>query len=60
MKYLVCLVEEPSAKEMLKSPLPLLLPDSGSRSIAHYLKTDGSNLSHSFNVLLDGIRKKIL
>jgi len=30
---------------------------AGSRAIAPYLKTDGSNKSHSFNVLLDGLRK---
>ncbi len=30
---------------------------SGSRAIGPYLKTDGSSHSHSFNVLLDGIRK---
>ena len=30
---------------------------AGSRAIGPHLKTDGSNQSHSFNVLLDGIRK---
>jgi len=30
---------------------------SGSRAIAPYLKIDGSNKSHSFNILLDGLRK---
>ncbi len=30
---------------------------AGSRAISPYLKTDGSNQSHSFNVLLDGLRK---
>jgi len=111
MKYLVCLLEEPSAREMLKEILPKILPDeidvkylvfegkqdlgisgltakqskkkyrmpdslsnaaeelfkltdkhyqkvAGSRAIAPYLKTDGSNLSHSFNVLVDGIKKR--
>ncbi len=29
---------------------------SGSRMIAPLLKTDGSNHSHSFNVLIEGIR----
>jgi hypothetical protein len=32
---------------------------AGSRAIAPYLKTDGSNLSNSFNVLLMGIEKLI-
>ncbi|KAA3662708.1 MAG: hypothetical protein DWQ10_01845 [Calditrichaeota bacterium] len=32
---------------------------AGSRAIAPFLKIDGSNKSHSFNVLLDGIRKII-
>ncbi|MCK5342450.1 MAG: DUF4276 family protein [Candidatus Heimdallarchaeota archaeon] len=32
---------------------------AGSRVISSYLKTDGSNQSHSFNVLLDGIRKLV-
>jgi hypothetical protein len=32
---------------------------SGSRAIAPYLKTDGSNCSHSFNVLLTGITKLV-
>lgn len=32
---------------------------SGSRVIAPHLKTDGSNRSHSFNVLLDGIRRLV-
>ena len=32
---------------------------SGSRSIGPYLKTDGSNCSHSFNVLIDGIQKLV-
>lgn len=31
----------------------------GSRAIAPYLKTDGSNYSHSFNVLLAGIEKLV-
>lgn len=30
---------------------------SGSRAIAAHLRTDGSNRSHSFNALLDGIRR---
>ena len=30
---------------------------SGSRAIGPHLKIDGTNRSHSFNVLLDGIRK---
>ena len=32
---------------------------SGSRAIGPYLKTDGSNCSHSFNVLIDGIKKLV-
>lgn len=32
---------------------------SGSRAIAAHLKTDGSNRSHSFNVLIDGIRRLV-
>ena len=32
---------------------------SGSRQIAPLLKTDGSNKSHSFNILLQGVRKLI-
>jgi hypothetical protein len=32
---------------------------SGSRAIAPHLKTDGSNCSHSFNVLLTGITKLV-
>jgi len=32
---------------------------AGSRAIAPHLKTDGSNHSHSFNVLLSGIEKLI-
>jgi len=32
---------------------------AGSRDIATHLKLDGSNRSHSFNVLIDGIRRKI-
>ena len=30
---------------------------AGSRSIAPYLKIDGSNKSHSFNMLIEGIKK---
>jgi len=30
---------------------------AGSRSISPYLKTDGSNKSHSFNILLNGLKK---
>lgn len=32
---------------------------SGSRMIGPYLKTDGTNRSHSFNVLLDGVRRLV-
>ena len=32
---------------------------AGSRAIAPFLKIDGSNKSHSFNVLLVGIRKLV-
>jgi hypothetical protein len=32
---------------------------SGSRAIGPYLKTDGSNCSHSFNVLIAGIEKLV-
>lgn len=32
---------------------------SGSRAISAYLKTDGSNCSHSFNVLINGIEKLV-
>lgn len=32
---------------------------AGSRAIAPHLKTDGSNRSHSFNVLLSGIEKLV-
>ena len=30
---------------------------SGSRKIAPHLKTDGTNRSHSFNILLEGVRR---
>ena len=30
---------------------------AGSRLIAPYLKIDGSNKSHSFNILIEGIKK---
>lgn len=30
---------------------------SGSRKVAHFLKTDGSNHSRSFNVLLEGVQQ---
>ncbi|MCP4370494.1 MAG: DUF4276 family protein [Deltaproteobacteria bacterium] len=32
---------------------------AGSRAIGKHLKTDGSNRSHSFNTLLQGIRKQL-
>lgn len=106
MNCLVCLLEEPSAAEMLKAILPKILPPegdleaverglgianlakkqqekkyrtpdtlnnakqelkqltqqkyqviAGSRAIAPHLKIDGSNCSHSFNVLLAGIKQ---
>lgn len=32
---------------------------SGSRNVARFLKTDGSNRSRSFNVLLEGVRRLV-
>lgn len=49
-----------AAEELFKLTGKRYQKVAGSRAIAPYLKTDGSNLSRSFNVLLDGIIKKIL
>ena len=49
-----------NAKEELKKlTLQKYQQISSSREIAPHLKTDGSNKSHSFNVLLSGIKKLI-
>lgn len=47
-----------AAEELFKLSGKRYQKIAGSRAIAPYLKTDGSNLSHSFNVLLDGIKKR--
>lgn len=54
MKYLVCFLEETSAKEMLKGILPRLLPDDIE---PRYIVFEGK--SHSFNVLLSGIKNAL-
>jgi len=46
-----------AAEELLKLTDKRYQKISGSRAIGPYLKTDGSNRSHSFNVLLSGLRK---
>ncbi len=46
-----------AAEELIKLTRKQYQKVSGSRAIAPYLKIDGSNHSHSFNVLLDGIRR---
>ncbi len=46
-----------AAEELIKLTRKQYQKVAGSRAIAPYLKIDGSNHSHSFNVLLDGIRK---
>ena len=53
MKRLIFFLEEPSAEEMLKSVLPKI---AGSRAIAPHLSIE-SNASHSFRILMAGIRK---
>ncbi len=47
-----------AAEELFKLTDKRYQKIAGSRAIAPYLKTDGSNLSHSFNILLDGIKKR--
>lgn len=46
-----------AAEELLKLTKKQYQKISGSRSIAPHLKIDGSNRSHSFNILLNGIKK---
>ena len=48
-----------AAEELIKLTGRRYSKLQGSRSIAPYLKLDGSNKSHSFNVLVDGIKKLI-
>ena len=48
-----------AAEELIKITGKKYSKLRGSRSIAPYLKLDGSNKSHSFNVLLDGVKKII-
>ena len=45
-----------AAEELIKITQKKYSKLKGSRSIAPYLKLDGSNKSHSFNVLLDGVK----
>jgi hypothetical protein len=45
-----------AAEELLKLTNKRYQKVAGSRAIGPHLKTDGSNRSYSFNVLLDGIR----
>ena len=45
-----------AAEELIKITGKKYSKLRGSRSIAPYLKLDGSNKSHSFNVLLDGVK----
>lgn len=47
-----------AAEELFKLTDKKYQKVSGSRAIAPHLKIDGSNRSHSFNVLLDGIKKR--
>lgn len=47
-----------AAEELFKLTDKKYQKVSGSRAIAPHLKVDGSNRSHSFNVLLDGIKKR--
>lgn len=46
-----------AAEELIKITGRKYSKLQGSRSIAPYLKLDGSNKSHSFNVLLNGVKK---
>ena len=46
-----------AAEELRKITQKRYQKIDGSRRIAHLLKTDGTNRSHSFNVLCDGIRR---
>jgi len=46
-----------SAQELFKLTNQTYQKVAGSRAIAPYLTTDGSNKSHSFNALLSGIEK---
>ena len=47
------------SKELAKPAKNQYQKVSGSRDIARYLKVDGSNQSHSFKVLLNGIQTLI-
>ncbi|MGZ4953743.1 MAG: DUF4276 family protein [Methylobacter sp.] len=48
-----------AAQELSKLTQQKYQKIAGSRAIAPFLKIDGSNKSHSFNVLLTGIRKLV-
>ena len=58
-KYRTSDVLSNAAQELQKLTQRKYQKVSGSRAIGSHLKTDGSNRSHSFNVLLKGIEKLV-
>ena len=58
-KYRTSDVLSNAAQELQKLTQRKYQKVSGSRAIGPHLKTDGSNRSHSFNVLLNGIEKLV-